>query len=196
MWVYWQTLEIRVTSPSSTDNWEDGNTYTITWTSTGPIDRVTIELYKASILIKEITVSYTDNDGSYDFYCRSSYDFDEGTNYRIKLTDYDDSGLYDYSSNFAINYQEPLNNRQILVGLIVIAVVGVIVLIIFIARHQSHKRRTLQPPPQYIQQQVPRPAVQQVPQNINENFKFCENCGQRNKKHFKFCKACGREMVD
>ena len=196
MWVYWQTLEITITSPSSTDNWKDRNTYTMTWTSRGPIDRVTIELYKASTLIEEITFLYTDNDGSYDFYISTLDDFDAGTNYRIKITDYDDPDVYDFSSYFSINYQEPLNYRAIFTGLFIfIGVSAVLGLIIYGIRRQSHRQKTLKSTPRRIQQQLPQPTVQQIKRNIKENLKFCVNCGQPNKNHSKFCEECGTEMV-
>lgn len=103
IWTYPETVEITVTSPVSSDYWEELNTYTIKWSSVGSISRVIIQLYKGMTFIEDITYSYTDNDGEYDFYVSILEDY-FGTNYRIKITDYDDSRVYAYSDYFSINY--------------------------------------------------------------------------------------------
>lgn len=105
VWTYPETAEITVTSPTSSDEWEDLNYYTIRWTSQGSIENVIIELYKGSTFIEDIHYTYTDNDGEYEFYVSSLENY-EGTDYRIKITDYDDSRVYDYSDYFSIN-EEP-----------------------------------------------------------------------------------------
>ena len=100
LWVYMETVEINVISPTSSDEWERYDYHMVTWTSLGPIDRVTIQLFKGTDLIDDITFLYTDNDGSYEAYCSSSYEV--GSDYRIKITDYDDANVYDYSDYFSI----------------------------------------------------------------------------------------------
>jgi len=104
IWTYMETAEITVTNPTSSSNWEDFSTYTIRWTSVGSIDDVKIELYKGATFVEEITYLFgnTDNDGEYDFYVSSADDYD-GTDYKIKITDYDDASVYDYSDDFSIN---------------------------------------------------------------------------------------------
>lgn len=102
IWTYSETAEITVTSPKSSDIWQDFNSYNIRWTSQGIIENVLIQLYKGTRLIENITYTYTANDGEYEFYFFSSDD-DRGTDYRIKITDYDDSSVYDYSDYFTIN---------------------------------------------------------------------------------------------
>ena len=61
-----------------------------------------IQLYKGTTFIEDITYSYSTNDGEYDFYVSSSENY-KGTDYRIKITDYDDSSVYGYSDYFSIN---------------------------------------------------------------------------------------------
>ena len=104
VWTFMETAEITVTNPTSASNWQDYYTYTIQWTSVGSIVDVKIELYKGVTFVEEITwvLGYTDNDGEYDFYVSSSENY-QGTNYRIKITDYDDANVYDYSDYFSIN---------------------------------------------------------------------------------------------
>lgn len=102
IWTYPETAEITVTSPTSSDNWHDYNSYSITWTSLGPISQVIIQLYKGATFVEGITYLYTDNDGDYSFYVYSSENYD-GTDYRIKITDYDDANVYDYSDYFSIH---------------------------------------------------------------------------------------------
>ena len=102
IWTYPETVDITVTSPTSSDNWQDYNTYSITWTSVGPISQVIIQLYKGATFVEDITFLYTDNDGDYSFYVYSSENYDS-TDYRIKITDYDDANVYDYSDYFTIH---------------------------------------------------------------------------------------------
>ena len=104
IWTYPENVEITVTNPTSSSNWLELSIYTIQWTSTGNIDDVKIELYKGATFLEEITdlFGYTVNDGEYDFYVSTAENYD-GTDYRIKITDYDDPNVYDYSDYFSIN---------------------------------------------------------------------------------------------
>ncbi|MFW9987217.1 MAG: Ser-Thr-rich GPI-anchored membrane family protein [Candidatus Odinarchaeota archaeon] len=102
IWTYPENAEITVTSPSSSDIWQEIEFYTIRWVSQGLIENVIIQLYKGSTFVEDITYTSTANDGEYEFYVSSSENY-EGTDYRIKITDYDDSSVYDYSDYFSIN---------------------------------------------------------------------------------------------
>jgi len=104
IWTYPDNVEITVTNPTSSTNWAEISISTIQWTSTGDIEDVKIELYKGATFIEEITdlFGYTANDGLYDFYVSSAENYD-GTDYRIKITDYDDPTVYGYSDYFSIN---------------------------------------------------------------------------------------------
>lgn len=104
IWTYETAVEITITSPLSTDEWFELNTYTIRWNSTGSIGRVKIELFKGASFVEDITYTYTDNDGEYDFYVSSSKNYNGDTDYHIKITDYDDPNVYDYSDDFSINF--------------------------------------------------------------------------------------------
>lgn len=126
IWTYPETAEITVTNPTSSSNWKDFNTYTIQWTSVGSVEDVKIELYKGATFVEEITslFGYTTNDGEYDFYVSSSENY-EGTDYRIKITDYDDTNVYDYSDYFSINItptptpiEIPSFNPLIIIGIV------------------------------------------------------------------------------
>ena len=95
-----ETVEINIVSPTSSDEWERYDYHMVTWTSLGSVDRVTIQLFKGADFVDDLTFMYTDNDGSFEAYCSSSYE--EGSDYRIKITDYDDVNVYDYSDYFSI----------------------------------------------------------------------------------------------
>ena len=102
LWISTETAEITVTNPTSSDNWQDFNIYTITWSSVGLISSVKIELFKASSLIEDLNIMYTANDGNYEFYVASYANY-LGSDYRIKISDYDDSNVYDFSDYFSLN---------------------------------------------------------------------------------------------
>ncbi len=104
IWTYPENAEITVTNPTSSSNWLELSTYTIQWNSTGNIENIKIELYKGATFVEEITsvLGYTANDGAYDFYVSSAENYN-GTDYRIKIIDYDDSNVYGYSNNFSMN---------------------------------------------------------------------------------------------
>ncbi len=105
VWTYPEDVTITVTSPTSSTSWFEISFYTIRWTSsTSAITNVKIELYKGNIFIEEITsiLGYTANDGEYEFYVSSSENY-LGNNYKIKISDYDDSQVFDYSAEFSIN---------------------------------------------------------------------------------------------
>lgn len=113
IWIYPETAEITVTSPTPSDKWQNFNYYTIRWTSQGSIENVIIQLYKGKSFIEDITYTSTANDGEHEFYVSSPESY-EGEDYRIKITDYDDSRVYDYSDYFSINeIPEPLEVEEI-----------------------------------------------------------------------------------
>jgi hypothetical protein len=192
LWTYMETAEITISNPDSSVTWSEGNTYTIRWSSQGLIDRVIIQLYKG-VLIEEITFLYTDNDGSYEFYCAGYMDYEADSNYRIKITDYDDSRVYGYSEYFSINVIDfpSLDNSLFIIGSIV-GIIGftAIVIVLFSRR----KRR--------LPKIIPQPALSGSPQPVQmkttpntKTVKFCIQCGHQNQKTSKFCENCGSQMV-
>ncbi|MFX0211750.1 MAG: Ser-Thr-rich GPI-anchored membrane family protein [Candidatus Hodarchaeota archaeon] len=94
-----QIRSINVTSPSTSDSWETGTPHYISWTTTGTINDVKIELFKSGIFELLITSS-TPNDGDFPLYIPLG--LDNSTQYQIKITDESDSSLYDYSDYFEI----------------------------------------------------------------------------------------------
>ncbi|GAH21735.1 unnamed protein product, partial [marine sediment metagenome] len=90
---------ITVTNPDSIDSWETGTTQSITWTSTGSITDVKIELYNVSIL-EGVIVASTPNNGSYSWTI-PTYLVD-GTDYQIRISDASNPGTYNDSDTFEI----------------------------------------------------------------------------------------------
>ncbi len=200
IWTYPETVEITVISPKSSDVWEDFYSYDIKWTSKGSIEHVKIQLYKGSTFIEDITYTYTENDGEYEFYVFSSENY-KGTDYRIKITDYDDSRVYDYSDYFSINEEPPSDGKGdgntqsiayvpgigIIIGVIGgLAAVGVVLYLIL---SQQRKKRIISPPIPPI-----HPYQTSVPPQTPSMLKYCPNCGTTIPIEGKFCKHCGFEL--
>jgi len=96
----WEAAKsITVTSPSASILWFTKSYHTISWSSTGIIPNVRIELYKNSNLVSVITSS-TSNDGHYFWFIPST--LTSGTDYRIKILSTTDSNVFDYSPYFEI----------------------------------------------------------------------------------------------
>lgn len=88
---------ITILSPNGGETWYRGQTKTITWKSDGkPGNNVIIDIYKGSSRILQIS-SMTANDGSYTWLIPSL--LQTGTDYKIKITSYEDSKYYDWSDN-------------------------------------------------------------------------------------------------
>lgn len=90
---------ITITSPTTGDILSSGNQH-ITWTSTGDIDYVQIELYKFGSSLETIT-SYTVNDGTYTWHIYDN-EYIDGSYYQIRISDCYDDSIYDYSDYFTI----------------------------------------------------------------------------------------------
>ncbi|MFH0774686.1 MAG: CARDB domain-containing protein [bacterium] len=94
------TATITVTSPNGGESWQRGTSHSITWSSIGVGSSVKIELYKGGVWNSTINSS-TSNNGLYSWLI--PINMAAGIDYKIKVTDYNDSGTYDYSdSNFSI----------------------------------------------------------------------------------------------
>jgi len=91
---------ITVTEPTSSTAWTQGNSGDITWTSTGAISNVKIDLYKG-ITFQETIISSTANDGTYTWATVNST-LTDGTDYKVRVSSTTDSGLYDESDAFTI----------------------------------------------------------------------------------------------
>jgi len=96
-----EARSITVTKPTSTTIWSQGSPGDITWTSTGAISNVKIDLYKGTTLIETIVAS-TDNDGSYTWTSVPT-SLADGSDYKVRVSSATDSGLYDESDSFKVS---------------------------------------------------------------------------------------------
>jgi len=92
---------ITVTEPTSSTIWVTGDSADITWTSTGAISNVKIDLYKG-ITLKQTISESTENDGSYTWTVDPS--LTNGTDYKVRISCVIDSGVYDESDEFEITH--------------------------------------------------------------------------------------------
>lgn len=149
----------------------------IDWDYTGSIDYVTIELYRGTICVETIA-SWITNDGSYDWeiYYSDGYD---GSNYRIKVSDYYDSSIYDFSSYFVIERHSFL--ERILPPVLVIGIpISIFVTsTIIIVHHIRKKKREISP----VKEDLTKP-----------NIKLCSQCGSKIKDDEVFCGICGKKL--
>jgi len=90
---------ITVTNPSGIVAWQIETIHSITWTSTGSIANVQIELYLSGTL-ESVLTSGTPNAGDFSWTIPSG--LANSTFYQIKITDVSNPSTYDYSDNFAI----------------------------------------------------------------------------------------------
>jgi len=97
-----ENRSITVTEPTSSTVWFKGCSEEITWTSKGVISDVGIELYKGSTLEKTIVTS-TENNGSYTWEGVDIF-HEPGTDYKVRISDTSDSGVYDESDEFQITH--------------------------------------------------------------------------------------------
>ncbi len=99
--LWWDDLvpdSLTVTSPTASSSWQAGSTQSITWTSTGSITNVDIDLYYLGVFHSSIASS-TSNDGSYSWTLASSY-ANYADSYTIRIEDSSTPSTYDYSANY------------------------------------------------------------------------------------------------
>ena len=95
------TSAITITNPTSSSVWYKGDSADITWTSSGTISDVKIDLYKGGTFNQTI-VSSTANDGSYTW-PEVDTSLADGSDYKIKIIDASDSSIYKESDEFTIS---------------------------------------------------------------------------------------------
>lgn len=102
IWSYYDDLFISVIQPHE-DSVLDFGYQTIQWDSLleGGHNYVTIELYDDDDFVETI-VECTENDGEYEKWRIDASDDLNGTEYRIKITDYDEDDVYGWSDDFEI----------------------------------------------------------------------------------------------
>ncbi|GAF99731.1 unnamed protein product, partial [marine sediment metagenome] len=81
---------ITVTSPTSGDIWSTSQAVNITWTSTGTISYVDLDIYKGTTLVAY--AEHLENDGIYPWDVNSF--LVEGTDYKIRISDETDASIY------------------------------------------------------------------------------------------------------
>jgi len=148
----------------------------IDWGYTGSIDYVTIELYKGTTLVKTIA-SWISNTGSYEWeiYYSDGYD----GSYRIKVSDYYDSSVYDFSSYFKIENHSFLER---ILPLVLIAGIPISIFVtstIIIVHHIRKKKREISP----VKEDLTKPDI-----------KLCSRCGTKIKNGEIFCGICGKKL--
>jgi uncharacterized delta-60 repeat protein len=126
-------LELTVISPTSTSTWQMNNNYTITWTSTGSISNLLIELYENDVFVMEI-VATTSNDGDFSWAIPSS--LENSTLYQIKISDTVNPAINDYSEYFEIKKKDSALIPGYDLGLL-IGVIGLISAIIIKVQSKS-----------------------------------------------------------
>ncbi len=109
-----EEASIAVTAPSYNETLYEENTQTIEWTTEGSISNVKIELYYSSssngTYYNYTTIaSTTNNDGSYSWYISGSYS--SNYYYKIRISDYNDSSVFDDSEYFQI--EEEVSEEEV-----------------------------------------------------------------------------------
>jgi len=90
---------LSITTPDSSSSWKIDTIHSITWTSTGSIANVMIDLYWKGTFNTTISASIPNN-GSYSWTIPSG--LDDSTLYYIKISDVSNPSTYDYSDYFEI----------------------------------------------------------------------------------------------
>jgi len=122
---------ITIISPKTNDVFDNGNNY-IEWSTTGTISNVRIELYYGGSFL-EVIDSQEYNDGSYSWYLSSSNIYTLSSNYRIRISDYNDNSIYDFSDYFTIEIEpqpEPdSESKDKIIGIDLIPLIAIISLV-------------------------------------------------------------------
>jgi len=106
-----EEISITVTEPTSSSVWTRGYSADITWTSSGTISDVKIDLYKGGTFNQTI-ISSTTNDGSYTW-TEVDTSLTDGTDYKIRVLSTSDSSVYGESDEFqitSVSICEPVDN--------------------------------------------------------------------------------------
>ncbi len=192
---------ITIASPASTSTFNSGYNY-ITWISTGSIDYVKIGLYKDGGFLEMIS-GYVSNDGSYEWYIYTD-DYVDGSYYQIRISNYYDNSIYDYSSYFTMEVEQevipdedndedpyiPDEDKQVIINILPIIIgivlvssgIGIISYIIY--RGKKH-------PKEIITKSEEKPIVKEIeiPKII-----YCRECGAKVNKEKIFCSKCGTKI--
>ena len=89
------SFNITVTSPNGGESWQAGTTKQIHWTD-NIAGKVKIDIYKGGVFHSSIKDT-TNSDGTYNW--SIPFDFQEGSDYKVRITSLDDPTLFDDSDN-------------------------------------------------------------------------------------------------
>ena len=103
---------LTVVVPDSTTSWKMETTRDITWTSTGPIANVKIELLANSFVVMTIAAS-TPNDGTFEWLIPNT--LANYTDYVIRVSDVIDPTLFDDSETFTITGEDAIPGYELLI---------------------------------------------------------------------------------
>lgn len=136
---------ITITKPTSADTIFNGDSY-ITWTSTGDIDYVTIDLYKDGNYYETLS-SWSANDGVFVWTIYIN-EYLDGSYYQILISDYDEFFVYDLGGYFTIECEAnpiPIDNyvmERLFWWILLISIISITAsaIIIPIVIHKRKKR--------------------------------------------------------
>ena len=185
---------ITISSPASTSTFNSGYNY-IYWTSTGDFNYVQIDLYKNGVFLESL--DWTDNDGSYSWYIYDD-EYTDGSNYQIKISDYYDNSIYDFSNYFTMEVEDipdedpyiPDKDKQVIINILPIIIgivlvssgIGIISYIIY--RGKKHPKEIITKPEE-------KPIVKEIeiPKIV-----YCRECGAKINNEKVFCSKCGTKQ--
>jgi hypothetical protein len=127
------------TSPDGGAAWITGSIREITWTSTGSISNVRIELYKSGILVATLAES-TPNDGSFSWTAPDT--LARGDDYAIKITSMEDAGVTDACESFSISSSDQSGDRNLgfIIGATVAGGSGALVAVVVVVKKKGIRR--------------------------------------------------------
>ena len=158
----------------------------IEWISTGDIEYVLIQLYNKSSLV-EVISSKTENDGYYSWHISSNHIYNGS--YRIKISDYYNNSIYDFSDYFTIEIEEPEPYepylptdywyivRNILFFVIIPAIVGIVIVGYIFFKKKHPKEPIIQ--------------IKEIPK-----ITYCPECGIKiTDITSDYCSQCGSKII-
>jgi hypothetical protein len=109
---------ITVTSPTAASDWKTGTAYDITWTTTGAVGNVKVELLQGGVFNSTIAGS-TVNDALLSW--TPGYSLATASNYQVKISDVSNASINNTSPNFtitktALTVTQPNGGEQWLLG--------------------------------------------------------------------------------
>jgi len=98
------TKSLTIITPDISSSWECGTSQLISWSSTGNISNIKVELYRNDVFVMEI-ISSTANDG--EVYWVVPSELVSADDYQIKIIDVSNASIFTYSEYFEIENTSP-----------------------------------------------------------------------------------------